>query len=197
MLEADEVAKQSSDEDCWVIVCDAVYDVTKFLKEHPGGAKSAMLFAGQDATEEIEVLHDRKVIKKHGLDASTGKLENWVVRATLYDYIDFLATCVHRVLLCGHLLRISARRSRLTQKTGIVKEPVIGDLSLTALSTSASLSMQTDDRRPGRWQCGCRCRSDIIEAPLRRCCRRRQRASCAPLKHRSEHIPERRFGTEY
>merc|ERR1712186_211907 len=66
-----EVAKHASDSDCWVIVGDDVYDVTKFLPDHPGRKKAIMLFAGKDATEEFDMLHDRKVIKKYGIDQGT------------------------------------------------------------------------------------------------------------------------------
>ena len=68
-----ELAKHNTDTDCWVIVGDDVYDVTNFLKDHPGGKKAIMLFAGKDATEEFDMLHDRKVIKKYGLDQGTVK----------------------------------------------------------------------------------------------------------------------------
>lgn len=67
----EEIAKHGSDSNCWVIVGDDVYDVTKFLPDHPGGKKAIMLFAGKDATEEFDMLHDRKVIKKYGIDQGT------------------------------------------------------------------------------------------------------------------------------
>merc|ERR1711959_610779 len=76
---AADVAKHSTDKDCWVIIGDDVYDVTAFLADHPGGKKAIMLFAGKDATEEFDMLHDRKVIKKYGIDQGTvaakGKLQ--------------------------------------------------------------------------------------------------------------------------
>mmetsp|Transcript_119142 Transcript_119142/g.186939 ORF Transcript_119142/g.186939 Transcript_119142/m.186939 type:complete len:82 (+) Transcript_119142:76-321(+) len=68
-----DVAKHNTDTDCWVIIGDDVYDVTKFLADHPGGKKSIMLFAGKDATEEFDMLHNRKVIKKYGLSQGTVK----------------------------------------------------------------------------------------------------------------------------
>merc|ERR1712039_552408 len=68
-----EVAKHSTETDCWCIVGDEVYDVTNFLADHPGGKKAIMLFAGKDATEEFDMLHDSKVIKKYGLDVGTVK----------------------------------------------------------------------------------------------------------------------------
>merc|ERR1712227_554712 len=67
----EEVAKHSTETDCWCIVGEEVYDVTNFLADHPGGKKAIMLFAGKDATEEFDMLHDRKVIKKYGIDQGT------------------------------------------------------------------------------------------------------------------------------
>jgi cytochrome b5 len=32
-----EVKKHAKEDDCWIIVHGKVYDVTKFLDEHPGG----------------------------------------------------------------------------------------------------------------------------------------------------------------
>ena len=79
MPSAADVAKHNTDKDCWVIVGDEVLDVTQFLPDHPGGKKAIMLYAGKDATEEFDMLHDRKVIKKYGIDQGTvtamGKLE--------------------------------------------------------------------------------------------------------------------------
>merc|ERR1712187_658503 len=68
-----ELAKHASETDCWVIVGEEVYDVTNFLADHPGGKRAIMLFAGKDATEEFDMLHDRKVIKKYGIDVGTVK----------------------------------------------------------------------------------------------------------------------------
>lgn len=77
-VSAEEVAKHNKDSDCWVIVGDQVLDVTAFLSEHPGGKKSIMMFAGKDATEEFDMLHDRKVIKKYGLDEGTVVLKGTI-----------------------------------------------------------------------------------------------------------------------
>mmetsp|Transcript_19543 Transcript_19543/g.67988 ORF Transcript_19543/g.67988 Transcript_19543/m.67988 type:complete len:82 (+) Transcript_19543:83-328(+) len=68
-----EIAKHNTETDCWVVVGDEVYDVTNFMADHPGGKKAIMLFAGKDATEEFDMLHERKVIKKYGIDAGTVK----------------------------------------------------------------------------------------------------------------------------
>lgn len=35
---AEQVASHNNDKDCWIIVDNKVFDVTKFLGEHPGKA---------------------------------------------------------------------------------------------------------------------------------------------------------------
>mmetsp|Transcript_153532 Transcript_153532/g.286207 ORF Transcript_153532/g.286207 Transcript_153532/m.286207 type:complete len:85 (-) Transcript_153532:147-401(-) len=73
MPSMDEVAKHNSDTDCWCIIGETAYDVTKFLPDHPGGKKAIMLYAGKDATEEFDMMHKRNVIKKYGIKQGTVK----------------------------------------------------------------------------------------------------------------------------
>mmetsp|Transcript_52754 Transcript_52754/g.97640 ORF Transcript_52754/g.97640 Transcript_52754/m.97640 type:complete len:902 (-) Transcript_52754:90-2795(-) len=56
----EEVEKHSTEESAWIVVKDKVYDCTSYLNEHPGGASSIMLLAGQDATEDFEAVHSSK-----------------------------------------------------------------------------------------------------------------------------------------
>ncbi|EDW55582.1 cytochrome b5 [Drosophila sechellia] len=46
----EEVAQHDSFDDCWVVIYDRVYDVTHFLRDHPGGDDVIMDHAGRDAT---------------------------------------------------------------------------------------------------------------------------------------------------
>lgn len=46
----DEVKKHVSRDDCWIVVNDNVYNVTKFLSKHPGGSKVINFYGGQNAT---------------------------------------------------------------------------------------------------------------------------------------------------
>ena len=41
-----EVAKHNTDKDCWLAIHGKVYDVTKFLDEHPGGEEVMLDDAG-------------------------------------------------------------------------------------------------------------------------------------------------------
>lgn len=46
----DQVKKNNTEESCWVIVNDKVYDITSFLVDHPGGDGILLEFAGTDIT---------------------------------------------------------------------------------------------------------------------------------------------------
>ncbi|GAM27888.1 hypothetical protein SAMD00019534_110640 [Acytostelium subglobosum LB1] len=50
----DEVRRHKSVDDLWVVVHDKVYDLTHFVKDHPGGMSVIMGEAGKDATLSFE-----------------------------------------------------------------------------------------------------------------------------------------------
>ncbi|XP_056155252.1 cytochrome b5 [Lampris incognitus] len=49
-----EIEEQNTFQSTWIIVHNRVYDVTKFLEEHPGGEEVLREHAGGDATESFE-----------------------------------------------------------------------------------------------------------------------------------------------
>eukprot|EP00457_Paulinella_chromatophora_P015914 gb/GEZN01016618.1/.p2 GENE.gb/GEZN01016618.1/~~gb/GEZN01016618.1/.p2 ORF type:complete len:175 (-),score=23.58 gb/GEZN01016618.1/:228-752(-) len=70
----EEVAKHTSETDCWVIINGQVLNATPFLDDHPGGKMAIMSFAGRDATEEFNMLHDEEVIAKYAPTLVIGTL---------------------------------------------------------------------------------------------------------------------------
>src|SRR6218665_3670505 len=50
----EEVAKHNEKKSVWIVIHDAVYDVTPFLDEHPGGEEVLIEQAGKDSTEAFE-----------------------------------------------------------------------------------------------------------------------------------------------
>ena len=58
-----EVQKHNTEEDCWIIVKDRVYDATEYLELHPGGVDSITINAGDDATEDFVAIHSAKATK--------------------------------------------------------------------------------------------------------------------------------------
>ena len=75
LFSKEDVAKHNKENDCWVILFDKVYDVTNFMADHPGGKDAIMLFAGKDATEEFDMLHQPSVLKKFGAQLYVGDLK--------------------------------------------------------------------------------------------------------------------------
>ncbi|XP_077166579.1 cytochrome b5 type B isoform X1 [Paroedura picta] len=49
-----EVATRNSEREAWLVIHGRVYDVTRFLNEHPGGEEVLLEQAGRDATESFE-----------------------------------------------------------------------------------------------------------------------------------------------
>lgn len=50
IISLDEVAWHDTIDDCWLVICDYVYDCTDFLRSHPGGQDILVEYAGRDAT---------------------------------------------------------------------------------------------------------------------------------------------------
>ncbi|KAL1526624.1 hypothetical protein AB1Y20_015328 [Prymnesium parvum] len=58
------VSTHSSEDSCWLVIQDVVYDVTTFIRRHPGMATSLLLFGGTDATEAfLEVPHSQLALR--------------------------------------------------------------------------------------------------------------------------------------
>lgn len=60
-----EVAKHNSADDCWVVINGYVYDLTRFIPNHPGGSDVIKYNAGRDVTAIFEPLHAPNVIDKY------------------------------------------------------------------------------------------------------------------------------------
>ncbi|XP_039254079.1 cytochrome b5-like [Styela clava] len=50
----DEVKQHNSVKSSWLVIHNKVYDVTKFLEDHPGGEEVLLEQAGKNATEAFE-----------------------------------------------------------------------------------------------------------------------------------------------
>jgi len=74
----EEVAKHNTEDDCWCIIehegIFKVYDITKFLPDHPGGKRAPVLLAGGDATEEFMMLHKPEILTKYAKEYYIGTL---------------------------------------------------------------------------------------------------------------------------
>lgn len=64
VLPVAEVMKHKTPEDCWVAIDGHVYDVTKFVALHPGGAARILRYAGNDASRPFGKNHTALVLKR-------------------------------------------------------------------------------------------------------------------------------------
>eukprot|EP00831_Metopus_contortus_P066732 TRINITY_DN59531_c0_g1_i1.p1 TRINITY_DN59531_c0_g1~~TRINITY_DN59531_c0_g1_i1.p1 ORF type:complete len:189 (-),score=37.22 TRINITY_DN59531_c0_g1_i1:23-589(-) len=53
----EEVALHCTEKDAWVIYCGAIYDISSWMKLHPGGSSLLLPLAGNDITEQIKKHH--------------------------------------------------------------------------------------------------------------------------------------------
>eukprot|EP00920_Eleutheroschizon_duboscqi_P042422 GHVT01101320.1.p3 GENE.GHVT01101320.1~~GHVT01101320.1.p3 ORF type:complete len:156 (-),score=31.57 GHVT01101320.1:423-890(-) len=53
----EEVAAHASCGDCWVVLKNAVYNITPYLDFHPGGRQLLLDVAGRDCTQEFTQYH--------------------------------------------------------------------------------------------------------------------------------------------
>ena len=77
-----EIAKHNTENDCWVIIDNKVYDVTTFLEDHPGGKRAILMYAGKDATKEFKMLHTKNILKKYATGLFRGMVAGMKMHRT-------------------------------------------------------------------------------------------------------------------
>jgi len=74
LISMEEVSKHNTENDCWVVINGYVLNMTNFLSEHPGGKNAILLYAGKNASDEFNMIHQFDVIEKYAPDTIIGKL---------------------------------------------------------------------------------------------------------------------------
>ncbi|KAL4869981.1 hypothetical protein BDV12DRAFT_68095 [Aspergillus spectabilis] len=72
---ADVATHNTPDKGLYIIVDNAVYDVTNFIDEHPGGAKILKRVAGKDASKQFWKYHNDGVLKKYAPKLKVGDVK--------------------------------------------------------------------------------------------------------------------------
>nr|WPC85594.1 front-end fatty acid desaturase group B [Hediste diversicolor] len=72
-----EVQEHTELNDRWIVIDNSIYDVSRFQKIHPGGAKIISHFAGQDATEVWLAMHkNQELAKKYMKSIYVGQVKD-------------------------------------------------------------------------------------------------------------------------
>jgi len=86
LISMEEVAKHCTKDDCWLVLCGNVYDLSEFQATHPGGSRIITDNAGMDATALFLPVHPSDIaerllspdVKKGRVDPATVKPEHVV-----------------------------------------------------------------------------------------------------------------------
>ena len=65
VITTSELQEHNTTNSCWIAIDGIVYDVTKFLKSHPGGISAVVDVSGGDATEAFFTYHKKEVLVKY------------------------------------------------------------------------------------------------------------------------------------
>ena len=93
-ISRDEVKKHSTIDSLWIVLDNNVYDVTKMVDSHPGGADPLLLVAGGDATDAFTNYHP-SYVRKRLTSYCIGELEpcdRTPIPAFLQEYRDLHET---------------------------------------------------------------------------------------------------------
>jgi len=82
-MDISEVAKHNRRDDCWVVINGTVYDVTKWLNDHPGGIEVVMELAGQDATFAYNEVGHSNIATQEAVRFKVGTLSSCLQTADI------------------------------------------------------------------------------------------------------------------
>ena len=79
-LTMEKIAKHNAASDCWLLIDGKIYDVTSYIYQHPGDAKTIIPTCGTDATQAYATKGRDAKPKTHSAEA-TALLKNYYIGA--------------------------------------------------------------------------------------------------------------------
>jgi len=93
-----ELAKHNKRDDLWICVEGHAYDVTKYVKSHPGGWLPLVNLAGKDVTDAFANYHPSSVYKYLLPSYYVGKIEDYKVSQYVKDHREIRQKLLERGL---------------------------------------------------------------------------------------------------
>ncbi|EIE88106.1 hypothetical protein G6F46_009656 [Rhizopus delemar] len=84
----EEVKRHASEDDLWIIIDSSVYDMSRFVDMHPGGAIPILEYAGKDATDAFYGLHRQEVLVKYNR-YKIGTIDNEKPQVDFHEHGSF------------------------------------------------------------------------------------------------------------
>ena len=81
-----QVAAHNTRDDCWIILDNRAYDITRFIGRHPGGVGPIVNMAGKDATDVFANYHAARVYKNMLPQYLVGEVTDVVVYPHVADF---------------------------------------------------------------------------------------------------------------
>ncbi|GLH12907.1 hypothetical protein R5R35_006083 [Gryllus longicercus] len=69
-----DVSKHKNKDSSWILIHGVVYDVTKYLNEHPGGSEILLEHAGKNATQDFESIGHSEEARSKMKEFAIGKI---------------------------------------------------------------------------------------------------------------------------
>ena len=85
LISMEEVLKHNTEQDCWIVFHDKVYDITSFLPEHPGGIPIIAAHSGKVATAVFDQIHPKSMLKLLPSSAYIGDIDKSTINAARGD----------------------------------------------------------------------------------------------------------------
>ncbi|XP_059052297.1 cytochrome b5-like [Achroia grisella] len=107
-----EIEGRNHREDAAFVIDNVVYDVTQFLREHPGGAEALLDNAGADATRSFSDVghsHDARALMQKYAVGELVESDRWQVETTdSTDFGDSSGTAASLLVMLGPPLALAA-----------------------------------------------------------------------------------------
>ncbi|XDG03658.1 hypothetical protein ABKA04_003273 [Annulohypoxylon sp. FPYF3050] len=60
-----EVSEHNTEDSCWMVLHEKVYDITSFVPKHPGGRSILLKNAGHDASKSFDSVHPVEILEEY------------------------------------------------------------------------------------------------------------------------------------